>query len=629
MKKYSWPAIAFILAFAVRSYGLFQPGLLGSDPYYHFAFFREFLTDFNNNFSLSSYPGGIANSQPLGLYIILLPLSIFGPFLAVKLMPAIIGGITAVSAYYFGKKYFDEKYGIAAGLLTGVTVAHIARTVSGNYRGEIFIPPLIMIGLYFFDHKDLKKILTSATIFGLAGFFWFGYPYAYIVFIATYFAILGFEFVESKIEAKDIFLFLSSIFFLRAFSYLLLRVGILRLEHPFFSVYYLLYILPVFVALMKYSQNKVSEKIKKQALYSSIAGVIALVFLLQMFFSVDYDLLQPSDEFFKNITELAPQNFYAVFNNYFLMFPLAFAGAYVFLKNLNREKMLIFPYIILSIYLLISAKRFSFLASIPMILLSSFSFNFVKKKYRLRIVLIIVAVQLLWSVYLMADLEYIEEDWVSALDWINQNTPEGSSFAVIWDDASKIQAMTNRPTIVDSVSGQNIERIERIAKFIVGEEYDDFQDLKVDYLVLSYENFLQFTNMHDLLGTETLGYQVLKFEGIEELDGVQTFKFYGEDEVIFYNTVPPFALNKYQGFNILLNRTIVYQNGNYSEYSAPSLPYTLSEGCFFLSEDGGFLFSEDVCNSNFVKLFFFERLSGYTLEYKNPFVKIYSIENSE
>jgi dolichyl-diphosphooligosaccharide--protein glycosyltransferase len=78
------------------------------------------------------------------------------------------------------------------------------------------------------------------------------------------------------------------------------------------------------------------------------------------------------------------------------------------------------------------------------------------------------------------------DDWVDALDWIENNTPKDSVIASWWDYGYWITTLGNKTTLADNAT-INQTRIETIAKMLMSEQETAtqiVQDLKADYIVI-------------------------------------------------------------------------------------------------------------------------------------------------
>ncbi|HEU5460955.1 MAG TPA: DUF6541 family protein [Nitrososphaeraceae archaeon] len=78
------------------------------------------------------------------------------------------------------------------------------------------------------------------------------------------------------------------------------------------------------------------------------------------------------------------------------------------------------------------------------------------------------------------------EDWVDALDWIENNTPNDSVIASWWDYGYWITTLGNKTTLADNAT-INQTRIQTIAKMLMSEQETATQiaqDLKADYILV-------------------------------------------------------------------------------------------------------------------------------------------------
>jgi dolichyl-diphosphooligosaccharide---protein glycosyltransferase len=78
------------------------------------------------------------------------------------------------------------------------------------------------------------------------------------------------------------------------------------------------------------------------------------------------------------------------------------------------------------------------------------------------------------------------DDWIDAVDWIENNTPKGSVIASWWDYGYWITTLGNKTTLADNAT-INQTRIQTIAKMLMSEPETATQiaqDLKADYILV-------------------------------------------------------------------------------------------------------------------------------------------------
>ncbi|AJC71749.1 peptide transporter [Thermococcus guaymasensis DSM 11113] len=199
------PALITLIALVIRliPYRLRYP--IGYDPYFHLAYL-EYVTEHGwaNYFPYALGPWGflINHFHPKGMwgapYVIytigkVLGLSAYGAF---KLVPPIFGALTVLALYYTVRRIHSEKAAILSSLILALTFGHIFRSMANYYRGDNYALFWYSIVLLFFSlalfEKNPRKKTVLYTLAGLAGgfssAFWSAY---YIVLVLPLFVALS------------------------------------------------------------------------------------------------------------------------------------------------------------------------------------------------------------------------------------------------------------------------------------------------------------------------------------------------------------------------------------------------------------------------------------------------------
>ncbi|MGA0296618.1 MAG: STT3 domain-containing protein [Nitrosopumilaceae archaeon] len=78
------------------------------------------------------------------------------------------------------------------------------------------------------------------------------------------------------------------------------------------------------------------------------------------------------------------------------------------------------------------------------------------------------------------------EDWKQSLQWVKENTPEGSVIAAWWDYGYWISTMSDRPTLTDNATIDS-KKIQKIAKTLLStpdEAWNTLQEMEADYVMV-------------------------------------------------------------------------------------------------------------------------------------------------
>ncbi|NMC04655.1 MAG: hypothetical protein GYA24_05555, partial [Candidatus Lokiarchaeota archaeon] len=97
------------------------------------------------------------------------------------IMPAFMGGLTAIAAYFLGKEVLDKRTGILAAFFLAFSPGHMQRTCAGFFDNETVGVFSTMLALMFFIRAVKKGSVIDGIMggvsFGFLGISWGGYTY--------------------------------------------------------------------------------------------------------------------------------------------------------------------------------------------------------------------------------------------------------------------------------------------------------------------------------------------------------------------------------------------------------------------------------------------------------------------
>jgi len=668
--------VIIIVSLVLRSSTLFQQGMLGSDPYYHYAYTRSLINNevVNRSFQLSEYPHNAKNEQPTGLYWLPLLLNSLGfpLLLSFKLTPLIMTSINLIIFYFLIKKQFSTRIALISTAFLGLCGAHLTRTLAGNYRGEMFAIPLLLLSLYFMNTKH--GFLTGVTG-GVSAFFWNGYSLIYALIILSYSLMILLKYLKGALDKKLIIEFTLTIILLKSFSYLSLNLNVLYYEQPIAHALIPTLLLPIIFSFLLILDALTNKKLR--VTHKIIVLVVISLILTSSFFiikaarSLLRQLLEFSfyknDAFWGSITELGIPAINVLLNNYgfmLLLFPLSYL---FFLKNKNTkliglilfslpvfllllaqiEGLLLdslnihfYPlnYLLintpLNIVLTFTAKRFLIFHALTISFLSAITLNklsgFLKKTRRTYFILSIIILQgFLVMNYALTSPSFkpIPTYWLEAINWMKQNLSMNASITTWWDQGSKIQALAGIPTSMDSVGGQDVGRIINLSKFYLSNNPYDFSmiDWNTTHLLLSkelikvYNGQSQLGTIIRIAGVNPVDYAYSELTRVSENNNEITYS-YDNNEAVFNKETKELTLQDGTHISRII---IVNELMSVQEHIIPndSIP-----GCFIKTPESAYLMTEKLCNTNYVKLMFFNELPGFSPVYLSENIKIYEIK---
>jgi len=412
-------AMIMALAFFIRVYWAVGPSIEygysvsgGSDSYYHERVLKYILDSKHQLLKdpMLNYPLGATNPRPpLFHWAIILGSMLFYPFmnaydsavLMLILFPAIWGTLTIIPLYLLGRESFNRKIGLVAAFILAVLPAHIMRSVATQADWDAF-DLFLIISMFYFFLKSLKEVhykkwvrdwfkfdsvkkglgeftqenkkaiiyaaLAGASLGALA-LAWKGYTYALAILVIYLVIQIFINRLGNKSNLH--IMLLASIFavvgFGMAFPW---YFGTNRLGQ-WFDVPLIIILAPIVLALFFELTSKYPWP------FVFIVGGIGIgvtVLILNVFFTDLWLTIMSGQGYFvksklySTIAEAQPASMAALSMSFGVgIFFLSIFGAFylVYLIRKRRKEHYIFfaIYVIVAIYMAISAARFMFNAS--------------------------------------------------------------------------------------------------------------------------------------------------------------------------------------------------------------------------------------------------------------------------
>jgi len=180
--------LIFLLAFGIRAHLMIYDLLFGYDSYFHariaFDVAKTFTVPPIDPLAYFQLEKG-ALLPEIGTFfwyftaIIFRIFTFFQPvtkeawIVAVKFFPAIFGALTSVAMYFLGKEAYNKKTGVIMAFFAAVVPAFVYRTMAGFFEEDSLGFLWFVIGLYFFikSIKNAEFNKNSIINAGLAGIF--------------------------------------------------------------------------------------------------------------------------------------------------------------------------------------------------------------------------------------------------------------------------------------------------------------------------------------------------------------------------------------------------------------------------------------------------------------------------
>lgn len=519
-----FPFLILIIALGYRIYHFFtQKYLFGFDPYVHLSVIREFLNgNIQDNliYPLSLAPYGARINEPLGIYYVpmwifkitkLLGLSLYDTF---RLTPVLFGILTIVFFYSSIAKLHGKKYAIHSALFLAITFAHISRSMANYYRGDNYALFFFSVILWAFGallqktgfnvHTALYTAIAGIAL-GISCAFWGGYI-AIFVFV---FGILFFSLTVSILkESKQCFC--SSVYILLSIIFGGIIVFLIgpKVNYYYFQnfpkifTYSLLSVVPFLALTLLSLRFNIPNKVKILTIIMSIIPVLGIVYynptlLKELLTGFGY---LSSSGVYGTIMELRKPAFFDLW----IGFGISMFFIPVYFLNMKKDSLFFvhLGWIIPSMYLLFSAVRFIFLASLAFAFMAGVglvefedkikSFRLFPKKANIAVVMSVFLITGCLSFASLKNLHpAMDQNWENALLYLKSHSNEKDIVLAWWDYGGFIQYYAERPTLTDSVYGQVMAKY--VARYYLG--LVPIQELKrrgVKFVIVNKELILKF-----------------------------------------------------------------------------------------------------------------------------------------
>jgi dolichyl-diphosphooligosaccharide--protein glycosyltransferase len=447
------------------------PYMYELDSYYNYRLTKNYIdhgypgdTVINGReWDLHSYypPGVPMDYPPLIVYIAAFLYKFINLFASVPLIsvcfwiPAFIGPLSGIVAYFFVRRYTNDYGAVAAGIFAVTTPILTARTVPGWFDTDMFnvLFPLLVTWLFIeaLDNRNNFKrgILISAVatfsmfLFSIA---WNGWQYTfYIIILFSFFYIIW-----CKLKGRNVknFAYVLGTFFVGTLLMVGLFTGFLNIIKLFAGPFELIKISgtqnpwtpwpDVYTSVSELGKPSLEEVISGVGL-SFFGGIFGLLWILRIL-----------------INKELKKRFLNKMTWFFFMFLVVWTviGFFAVLKGARFIIMLVPPLVISAgIMIGISAGYLS-------ILKDNKRFDIFQRRKSITgiisiLILVWITVPSLLSGYnsYSSLIPSADDDLHDASQWINNNTPKDTVIISIWDYGHLFTAIADRPVSFDGRMG--------------------------------------------------------------------------------------------------------------------------------------------------------------------------------
>jgi len=481
------------------------------------------------NVAQSSFPG-----LPFSAAFIYNLLQVLGVKVSVHdiclFFPLLMASLTCLSAYFLGRDLGGNASGLLTAFFMAVSSAFMSRTSLGFFDTEtIGIFCMVTISLLFLRSIEKDKPVEKRVLYAIAAGLSLAYLYASwgaSRYITGLLALFMFASILIKLFDRR---YLVSYGFTMGVGYFFAlfvpKLGptfLLSMEN--FAVLGFFFFLVAYDFMRERIQTKILMLMMGGLLILLVAGVFALqsLGLITSLSGKFLSVLDPSIRSEAPLLESVAEHKRAVwthfFNDFGLTIGLALFGSYFALRRKEEKQLYSLIFFLSSIYFTGSMVRLALILSIPASLMAAYGLKelltpFVsavsrsadRRPRRRRAVfgigremgiiftvfILITILPTVWSAAGSADRPTslasssiggivggrYPQDWLQALVWMRDNTPENSVVVSWWDYGYWIETMANRTTLADGAT-LNTRQIAQIGRVMMYNQSDSMPILR-------------------------------------------------------------------------------------------------------------------------------------------------------
>jgi len=480
-----------------------------------------------------------------------------------KVLPIISGLILTALFYFFGREIFkSRKIGLAMALAFAIIPAIIYTTASGAFEDDAFgfIPMLLGLLFYFraintptFGKKELKNSILAGLFFALMAITW---KMAILVLVTLVpFFILFSLLISAKGNNKIaencakksilsllIFITLPLIFGVNLFSIFSTRVMIiLGLKVDYLALLFIVLMACVIAYFVIKKIKYFSIQNKKRVVFAVVA-LLALIIIFELSAFIFINSLKSPFDVENHVEELAKgaPSFLKNFGVLIIFsIPLLIFGPLLVKRSIENKiegnrnpagkinaehtAIVLYSFLLIALTLFLSwyVLKFSFALAFGLVfsigvfanLIFSYlgQFKPANKKNLSKVALVftffIILLSMGWSFEFIKNIPpYLESkpEWVSATQWINENTAPRSKILNWWDQGHIITFLSERKVVTDNMNWPcpSCAPNKTVASFLVATDANKAYkiasiDLNADYVILYYDMFSKIQMFSD------------------------------------------------------------------------------------------------------------------------------------
>ena len=439
------------------------------------------------------------------------------------LLPVLVGGFISIAIYLLGREIDGEAVGIFAGIISAISPPLISRTSFGWWDTEPFaylfgiLTLLLFISVVEEDRVKLKSIVKSSLagiLLGLSMTIWGGAMYfvgtlGVLLFVALFFAKSYKALFENTIILVVWNLLISMMFKKPGYTVFINPANVI--------IYGGLLSCLILIIRQKTTFSITNRDRIYSVLLSLLIGVTLVGFgaiggLTQRYLTVILPLERAADPLVESVAEHASSTAVEYFAYFSITLFMAGFSIYYILKKVDFKKIAAIMFAATAVYFAASFGRLMIYMSFSIVILGGigllviirallvqptqlsikkrgdkgFSNTNLKIVFAVFLIIVLLFNSTMWIRYSDQPVSLAtgsvpttstSSDWIDALTYIRENTPQDAVIVSWWDYGYWIRFIGNRTTLVDNAT-LNSTKIALVGKMFMSNEEDSIKIIK-------------------------------------------------------------------------------------------------------------------------------------------------------
>jgi len=598
--------ISSILVLAILwRYLFWSPGVFGADTLYHYTIVEQAIEKgkLSNENNLAVCYEGVKGGHPVGFYAI--PYFIgksIGLDKAFIVIPMLLGILGLLVAYVLLKNLFNIKVALITLFFSAISLAHVSKSFPFSYRGENVIFPFLALSLLFLykAYKDKKRSMAvgSGIVSGITMWFWNGYPLVIIIFLASSCSYLIYKYwrkekdIQSDIKMTAISIIAQGI----TLGVIALTTNLWGKGEIFWRDYYPA-IVGASLVMLATVYLSIERKTHMPLIIIGIISVISTIWFIPQIKEVFSGFGSIQAHNLAQTPELLRPQLNQLFFAFHVLLLTSLAGILTYIKKFDEKKAFFLGLLLPSLYLVFSATRYVYFATIPIITLAAIFLDnkkIVRKKFDI-FIFVTAALMILLFIYSLyaiprfyTDNLHIKE--TKPYKFLRESSEKDACIMDISSRGATVEYFAKRYFFFHSL-GYHIERNRIAANILMTGDTSEIE-AKNFYILLNYADLIRINLANRFANLSDIGYyRIVTNYGSEGMDSVGIVK-----ELDFMRMV-------------FINNTL-YSNQT-------------GKGCAYITEVDAFYFKDGVCNTPFYRIATNQSMENFTNVYFENGYSIY------